>query len=105
MLPATVIRCFCGWISGLDTLMMALFYSLVWFCVTSIGFCVEQFKVIRKGVTTFEEDNNIKVTNINSLEDNLRGVFGDKWWLNFLVPLHVIYPPSDDGIVWTNVKI
>ena len=47
----------------------------------------------------------VQITNFNSVADNVRGVFGAKFWpLNFIVPLHWIYPPLDDPIDWPNIK-
>lgn len=104
-LPFTLIRWVLGYTSSLDTLMMVLLYSLVWFSLTAIGFFVEQLKCMLKGVTGFEEDNQIKITNTNSKMDNIRGVFGEYWYLNFLFPLHFIFPNGDDGVHWRNIKV
>ena len=103
-LPLTVIRWFLGYISLLDTILVAVFYSLVWFYITALGFLAEQTRIIRKGVTSFEEENHIKVTNFNSLSENLEGVFGKRWFLNFIFPLHVVYPTQDNGVTWANIK-
>ena len=85
--------------------MIILMYSLVWFMGTALGFLIEQIKIIKKGVTSFEEDNNIKITNTRTPSDNLKGVMGERWWLNFLFPMHLFYPALDDGIRWKNIKV
>lgn len=47
----------------------------------------------------------VQITNFNSVSENVRGVFGAKCWpLNFIVPLHWVYPPVDDAIDWPNIK-
>ena len=94
-----------GHLKNIYLVMCVLLYSLVWFMGTSLGFLIEQVKIIRKGVTSFEEDNNIKITNTRAAWDNLRGVMGEKWWLNFLLPMHSFYPALDDGIHWKNIKV
>lgn len=105
LLPITFPRWLLGYTTLLDFLMVGLLYSLSWFCITSIGFFAEQVRVIRKGMTTFEEDNKIKITNTNSVQDNLKGVFGDYWYLNLLMPLHFKFPNTDTGVMWPNVKV
>ncbi len=105
ILPITVGRWGFGRISNLDTIMVTMLYSVTWFALTSLGFLLEQAKIIQHGTTSFEEDNNIKIINTNSIEDNIRGVFGEHWLLNFILPLHLIYPNRDDGVHWRNVKV
>ena len=47
----------------------------------------------------------MQVINFNSVGENVRGVFGIRYWpLNFLVPLHWIYPPVDNAVDWPNIK-
>ena len=104
-LPATVTRWFIGCTTGFDTLMVCLLYSLVWFCFTSLGFFIEQARLVTSGVTSFEIDNRIKIVNTNSINDNIRGVFGKKWLLNFIFPAHTLYKERDDGVHWNNIKI
>lgn len=103
-LPVTVVRCALGYVAGLSVAMIFLLYSLFFFCLTSVGFFVEQMKCIVRGVTSFEVDNNIKVTNCNSRADNIRGVFGDRWLWNFLCPMHHVCPTQDDGVAWKYIK-
>lgn len=105
LLPVVVGRWLLGGAAGRDVVMCALAYSLVWFFATSVGFLVEQTRIIRRGVTSFEEENQIKVTNFNSVAENVRAVFGARCWpLNFVVPLNLVYPTLDNGVDWTNIK-
>lgn len=104
-LPATLTRWCLGCVSGFDTLMVCLLYSLIWFCFTSFGFFLEQLRLVASGVTSFEIDNKIKIVNTNSKIDNIRGVFGKKWLLNFVFPLHTLYRQRDDGVHWNNIKL
>jgi len=59
--PVTAFRVFIGSLSPLDAIMVAIFYSLGWFLVASVRFAVEQWRVVRLGVTSFEFDHHIKV--------------------------------------------
>jgi len=104
-LPVTSVRCWLGYASVLDTLLLFVFYSLLWFFVTTVGLLAEQWRVIRKGVTAFEEDNNMKVINRRMRADNIRGVFGQNWWANFIIPLHWMFETGDDGIEWDGISI
>ncbi len=105
ILPITVIRWIFGYVRSLYLVMCILLYSLVWFMGTSVGFLIEQYKICCKGVTSFEEDNNIKVTNTRSPSENIKGVMGEKWWWNFIIPMHFFYPSLDDGVRWKHVKM
>lgn len=62
LLPVTAIRVLSGAVSLLDGAMVLIFYSLGWFLVASVRFSVEQWRVVRLGVTSFELDQHIKVT-------------------------------------------
>ncbi|KAL3870472.1 hypothetical protein ACJMK2_038527 [Sinanodonta woodiana] len=42
-------------------------------------------------------------TIINSINKNLRSVFGDFWALNFLFPMTIIFRQRDDGIHWEGI--
>ena len=105
LLPITVFRYLFGYTTGNDTVMVLMLYSVVWFCFTSLGFFTEQVRIIRHGTTSFESDNGIKIINTNRLSDNVRAVFGRYWALNFLFPLHFIFPQQDDGVHWRNIKV
>ena len=104
-LPVTVIRWFMGCITGCDTFMVGLLYSLIWFCFTSLGFFIEQFRLVTNGITSFEIDNRIKIVNTNRVRDNIKGVFGNNWMINFIIPVHTVYKQKDDGVHWNNIKI
>lgn len=104
LLPVTVIRVVLGYISVGLLFRVLVLYSLVWFLITAFGFLVEQARIIRRGATSFEEENGIKIGNLASVEENVAAVFGRRWYLNFLVPLHCFFPPTDNGITWNHIK-
>ena len=103
-LPFALLRWLFGYLSALDAIMAMLLYSLVWFWLTTTGFVIEQFRLIRKGKTSFEEDSDIKVTSMGSTSEHVRAVFGEHWWLNFIVPMHKVYPSTEDGVTWPHIK-
>jgi hypothetical protein len=48
----------------------------------------------------------MQVTNFGTVSENIQGVFGSRCWLlNFLVPLHKVFPATDNGLEWKNVKV
>jgi hypothetical protein len=104
-LPIGVLRSLLGYISYMDVALIMLLYSVTWFLVTSLFFFQEQITIIRKGMTSFELDNNMNVINTNAMEQKIRGVLGKNWWLNFLLPVHLLLPETDSGISWENVEI
>jgi len=61
LIPVTALRVLSGAVSLLDGAMVLIFYSLGWFFVASVRFALEQWRVVRLGVTSFELDNHIKV--------------------------------------------
>ena len=58
----TAVRVLSGAVSLFDGLMVIIFYSLGWFFIASVRFAVEQWRVVRQGVTSFELDHHIKVS-------------------------------------------
>ncbi|ELU18568.1 hypothetical protein CAPTEDRAFT_143408 [Capitella teleta] len=104
LLPMTVGRWALGFVGTLDSFMVGTLYSLVWFWITSLGFLIEQARAIREGITSFEMDNKIKISNTAKLESKLQGVFGDYWYLNFLFPMQAAFPCTDDGVQWKSIK-
>ena len=105
LLPVTCLRWLCDYVSTLDLILVTVLYNILWFFCTSVGFLREQFHLIRSGMTSFELENNIKITSMDTLEGHVKAVFGDRWWLNLIVPMHWKYPAHDDGVHWDKVKI
>ncbi|XP_074657178.1 uncharacterized protein LOC141910343 [Tubulanus polymorphus] len=103
-LPATVVRWLLGFTSFRILTLCMIFYSVLWFCPLSAFFFYEQMALVRRGTTSFEEDNRIKVPNAHSFRSNLRGTFGRNWLLNFIVPCHFMFPCEDNGITWASMS-
>ncbi len=104
LLPITAINWLLGKMALLDFFFVCLMYSVTWFLVISFGFCVCQLGAIKRGLTSFEADTNIKVTSTASAWQNFRDVFGNYWALNFLLPVHWLFPPHEDGVTWSHIK-
>ena len=102
--PAALVRSFMGHVTFMDSTMILLMYSLIFFCITSMVFFGEQMRNIIKGMTEFEAENNIKVVSTQTASEHLYGVFGKKWSYNFLFPLHFWYGIPEDGVAWPHVK-
>ena len=105
LLPLMMLRWGFGWIAAFDVVLMSLFYSLVFFFFFSLYFFVSQITLVCEGLTSFESANGIKVKVSAATADNIRGVFGNYWLCNFILPLHHVFPCSDDGISWPKVKV
>lgn len=104
LMPVAVFRWCRSSVTSFDLLLLVLLYSVTWFCLTSLGFLREQVNCVKRGITSFEQDTHIKITNTNQCTDNIRAVFGDYWMLSVLAPLHWLFPCADDGVCWPNVK-
>jgi len=105
LLPLTLLRWGFGRVATFDVVLVALFYSLVFFFFFSVIFFVNQMGLVMEGLTSFESSNEVKVKVAASTSDNIRGVFGDYWLYNFIVPLHNVFPCYDDGVTWPKVKV
>ena len=105
LLPVTVLRWGFDRTAAFDVVLVALFYSLVFFFFFSLYFFVSQITLVCEGLTSFESANGIRVKVSASAAENIRGVFGDYWLYNFILPLHHAFPCSDDGIAWPNVNV
>jgi len=104
-LPVTIYQCAVGTLSEEDTIFVVLLYITVYFYMTSLGALVDQYTRISDGNTSFEEENNIKILSSNMKSDNFYDVFGDRWWLNLIFPVHWLHPSPDDGVHWPNIKV
>ena len=61
LLPVAAIRAVARSVLLLDAAMVGVLYSLGWFLFTSIRFAVEQWHIVCRGVTSFEDEHQIKV--------------------------------------------
>ena len=71
LLPIAVVRTLSRSVRLIDLAMVGAFYSLGWFLFTSTRFALEQWYVVFRGVTTFEDEHQIKVRQLLLLTLNL----------------------------------
>ena len=104
ILPVATIKWLLGYVKFFDLCLLMLLYSVFWFCLTSIGFLREQINCIRRGITSFEQDTDIKITNTHDQDQNVKAVFGNYWYLSIWLPLHWVFPSTEDGVDWSHIK-
>ena len=66
---------------------------------------VSQMLIIAQGKTLHELAKEVPVKNFNSVNSNFVSVFGNFWALNFIFPMQILFPQTDDGIKWEGVKL
>lgn len=106
--PFTVYR----WIFGtVETLTFPILIIIIQFYLELVfGFFgilkfTFQMTFILKGQTSFECTKFVPVRNTNSISSRIGSVFGDFWALNFIIPLHRIFPQDSDGWKWEGIKM
>ena len=105
LLPINIYHVITGQIELFWLMALVTGYGAIWFWFTSTAFLMDQCQRITRNNTSFEDEHKIKIVSTNSVLDNLRGVFGENWVLNFLVPLHWKFPQKDDGVTWEGIKV
>ncbi|KAL3848009.1 hypothetical protein ACJMK2_018894 [Sinanodonta woodiana] len=107
--PMTMIRCLLGFTSFYHTHVILTLTFLILFVIVSTGFFLSQAELIFLGITTFErkpiDGGKTKIVDTRSLKERILSVFGAYWTLNFLLPIHFLFPPMEDGVNWVHVKI
>lgn len=63
-----------------------------------------QITITADGKTLFEVAKKVPIRNTNSVQRNMKSVFGDFWILNFLFPMVLVFRQRDDGVHWEGVK-
>lgn len=102
-LPLTLARFVLGYTDVRAFVLMTIEWSLMCFVFFSVVFFVEQMVLVSRSLTTFENENKMKLKDSRDLNGRIRAVFGENWPLHFLVPLHTIYEPEEDGINWNTI--
>ncbi|XP_060572217.1 uncharacterized protein LOC132730338 isoform X2 [Ruditapes philippinarum] len=103
--PITIFRCLFGDIKGINCLLIVHLYLEFFFGVIGFVYFTSQMTISANGKTLFEVAKKVPIKNMNSINRNLKSVFGDFWVLNFLFPMTLIFRQRDDGIHWDGVKI
>ncbi|KAL8589224.1 hypothetical protein ACOMHN_017026 [Nucella lapillus] len=102
--PVSLVRGLLGYVSPVIALLALLFWMLLFFVVVVTVMLGNFIRMFLAGNTSFERDNGIKVTNTRSPSGKLRAVFGDYWWVNFLVPTYPWIGPQEDVVFWPRIK-
>ena len=98
-LPVTVFQWMGGFISIHETSYVLLGYlMLASGAGAAVAFNVEMFLICR-GITAYEMKLGSLFSGKFRMSENLRGVFGNYWLLNFAIPLPCI-KPKGNGIDW-----
>lgn len=103
--PVAIWKSIFGSVSPLYALIILHMWLEVTFGLIGIVYFFSQMFICINGKTLYETTMKIPVINKNSINRNLRSVFGACWALNFLFPMTLIFRQRDDGIHWENVKI
>ncbi|GFO22756.1 palmitoyltransferase [Plakobranchus ocellatus] len=64
-----------------------------------------QISIVTLGFTLYEVAKKVDVKVTSGAAENLRIVFGDYWFVNFLFPGQILFKQRHDGIHWDNIKI
>ncbi|XP_064601102.1 palmitoyltransferase ZDHHC22-like [Liolophura sinensis] len=104
MFPVSVHMRWCfGRASGKTTTLTSVLWSLIFFFPLTFHFLYINMDMIVKGQTSFERDNNIRMSDGRSVQNKLKSVFGRYWYLNIIVPLHSLFPALEDPVHWPDV--
>ena len=100
---------FCRWlfwggVKGHICLMLFHVYLEILFGLIGCFYFTSQLFITVDGKTLFEVVKKVPIRNTNSVKKNMRSVFGDFWFLNFLFPMTLVFRQRDDGIHWENIK-
>ncbi|XP_060084311.1 uncharacterized protein LOC132563589 [Ylistrum balloti] len=104
----TVYRWLFGTVDGLSLhicIMIIHVYLEIIYGIFGVIYFNSQITIIPQGKTLHELAKFIPIRNLNSFNRNFRSVFGDFWILNFLFPMQLIFPQTDDGRTWEGIKL
>lgn len=105
VLPLTIWRSIFGNIKGWHCLLIFHLYIEFIFGFLACIYFALQMTMISDGKTLYEAQKKVPVKISNSINKNIKSVFGNFWGLNFLFPMTLIFRQCDDGIHWTGVKL
>lgn len=98
-LPVTIGEWVSGYLDSHETYYILLGYlTFASGLGATIAFNIEMYLICR-GMTAYEMNSGSLLKGKSRISDNLKGVFGNYWFLNFLFPLPWI-KPKGNGIDW-----
>ncbi|XP_021351131.1 probable protein S-acyltransferase 12 [Mizuhopecten yessoensis] len=99
---------FFRWMFGYSDFQVGVLVLGLWFLVMFIVLTTsvirDSVRWISQGKTSFEVVNNISIDDTRAFGDKVRAVFGNYWLLNFLMPLHWVFPPEEDPVHWPTIN-
>ena len=102
--PIAVWRWIFGATKGHICLMVVHVYLEFLFGFMGWVYFTSQFAMTAGGKTLYENAKKIPIKSTNTVQRNLRSVFGDFWLLNFMFPMTLVFRQRDDGIHWEGIK-
>lgn len=102
--PVTICRGLLGYIRFMDAFLIILGWMLLAYLIFSTVSLYKAYTWIRSGNTSYEIHNRIHIYDTRDISGRLRAVYGNYWFLNFLVPLHFLYEPYDDPVRWPTFR-
>lgn len=85
-------------------MLVLLAWTLGIFLWLSTSFSKNNIKSLRTSQTTFEEIHKIKIIDTRSKHERIKELFGDYWLVNFIIPLHWKFEPTEDAVNWSHIK-
>lgn len=102
--PWALVRLVLGQVSGHFCLLTFHLMMLLVFGVMCVIYGAGQLSIVALGVTLYEVAKRVDVKVTSSAAENMRIVFGDYWFVNFLFPGQILFKQRHDGIHWDNIK-
>lgn len=65
---------------------------------------IDLLQEIPEGISSFEFGKGIELSDSRTLLEKIRAVFGKYWLLNFVLPVHTIFPPLVDPVNWPTIS-
>nr|XP_054758381.1 palmitoyltransferase ZDHHC22-like [Lytechinus pictus] len=101
LVPVATYRCFMGYFTVTDYLMLLLFYNMLMIGLGCSFLFFQQISLILQGQTSYEAAKKVNLYD-SGAHLNLQDVFGRYWWVRFIIPIKFSQPV--DGIKWSRVK-
>lgn len=103
--PLTIWRSFFGDIPAFSCILVLQLYVEFIYGVLSFVYFNSQMVMIAEGKTLFEVTKKVQIRSTQSVNRNIKSVFGDCWALNFLFPMILVFRQRDNGIHWDGIKV
>lgn len=103
--PVAVLKLMFGYLGFYYVNLICSFTLNLFFILLSTTFLIEQYTLVDKGLTQFEQTKvdtrKLKIADLRQFPDKLRAVLGNYPIVSLLFPMaHWIFPPQDDPFEW-----